>query len=81
MQQLLRSIALYPLTQRLHMSPDAFNSLVEQAQQEAADPTLKAYFPLYVLFQYETERHSLTEQICVHWQKAIEAWIWANRQV
>ncbi|KAJ5259663.1 hypothetical protein N7524_008725 [Penicillium chrysogenum] len=28
------------------MSPDTFNSLVEQAQQEAADPTLKAYFPL-----------------------------------
>ncbi|CDM31683.1 unnamed protein product [Penicillium roqueforti FM164] len=48
MQQLLRSLALYPLTQRLHMSPDAFNSLVDQAQQEAADPTLKAYFPLYV---------------------------------
>lgn len=46
MQQLLRSLALYPLTQRLHMSPDAFNSLVDQAQQEAADPTLKAYFPL-----------------------------------
>ncbi|CAI7598057.1 unnamed protein product [Penicillium viridicatum] len=48
MQQLLRSLALYPLTQRLHMAPDTFNALVDQAQQEAADPTLKAYFPLYV---------------------------------
>lgn len=45
-KQLLQSLALYPLTQRLHMSPEGFTSLVAQAQQEAADPTLKAYFPL-----------------------------------
>ncbi|KAJ5334059.1 uncharacterized protein N7506_007842 [Penicillium brevicompactum] len=47
-KQLLQSLALYPLTQRLHMSPEGFASLVSQAQQEAADPRLKAYFPLYV---------------------------------
>jgi hypothetical protein len=45
-RQLLRSQALYPLTERLHMSPVNFASLVGQAQREAADPTLKAYFPL-----------------------------------
>lgn len=45
-KQLLQSLALYPLTQRLHMSPEGFSSLVSQAQQEAADPRLKAYFPL-----------------------------------
>ncbi|CAG8020845.1 unnamed protein product [Penicillium olsonii] len=45
-QQLLQSLALYPLTQRLHMPPEVFTSLVAQAQREAADPTLKAYFPL-----------------------------------
>ena len=44
--QILRSLALYPLTQRLHMSKEAFDSLVEQAQREANDVTLKAYFPL-----------------------------------
>jgi hypothetical protein len=45
-RQLLRSQALYPLTERLHMSPENFASLVGQAQHEAADLTLKAYFPL-----------------------------------
>ncbi|KAJ5739446.1 hypothetical protein N7533_012230 [Penicillium manginii] len=45
-QKLLRSLALYPLTQRLHMSIENFDTLVEQAQQEAKDPSLKAYFPL-----------------------------------
>ncbi|KAJ5569614.1 uncharacterized protein N7459_009044 [Penicillium hispanicum] len=48
MQQLLRSLALYPLTQRLHMSAESFDSLVEQAQAEARNHSLKAYFPLYV---------------------------------
>ncbi|OQD80040.1 hypothetical protein PENANT_c040G07442 [Penicillium antarcticum] len=47
-KQLLRSLALYPLIQRLHMSPQSFEALVTQAQQEAADHTLKPYFPLYV---------------------------------
>ncbi|KAJ5666808.1 hypothetical protein N7462_011217 [Penicillium macrosclerotiorum] len=45
-QQLLHSLALYPLTQRLHMSESSFNALVEQAQEEARDASLKAYFPL-----------------------------------
>lgn len=45
-QQLLRSLALYPLTQRLHMSPQSFDRLVEQAQEEARNHSLKAYFPL-----------------------------------
>lgn len=43
---LLRSLALYPFTQRLHMPPESFTSLIAQAQQEAADLSLKAYFPL-----------------------------------
>ncbi|KAJ5175960.1 uncharacterized protein N7482_001837 [Penicillium canariense] len=47
-QQLLRSLALYPLTHRLHMSPQSFDRLVEQAQEEARSHSLKAYFPLYV---------------------------------
>jgi hypothetical protein len=47
-KQLLRSLALYPLIRRLHMSPHNFEALVTQAQREAADHTLKPYFPLYV---------------------------------
>ncbi|KAJ5172805.1 hypothetical protein N7492_005398 [Penicillium capsulatum] len=46
--QLLRALALYPLTQRLHMSAENFDTLVEEAQQEANNHSLKAYFPLYV---------------------------------
>lgn len=46
--QLLRSLALYPLTQRLHMSTATFDSLVAQAQEEARNHDLKPYFPLYV---------------------------------
>ncbi|KAJ5363655.1 uncharacterized protein N7496_009368, partial [Penicillium cataractarum] len=45
-QQLLRSLALYPLTQRLHMSTESFDRLVEQARDEARNHSLKAYFPL-----------------------------------
>ncbi|KAJ5232514.1 hypothetical protein N7468_005470 [Penicillium chermesinum] len=44
--ELLRSLALYPMTQRLHMSKQNFDSLVEEAQQEANDISLKAYFPI-----------------------------------
>ncbi|KAJ5907660.1 hypothetical protein N7495_000342 [Penicillium taxi] len=47
-QQLLRSLALHPLTQRLHMSREKFDLLVENSQQEAINPSLKAYFPLYI---------------------------------
>jgi hypothetical protein len=45
-QSLLRSMALYPFTQRLHMAADQFESLVARARQEADTPNLKAYFPL-----------------------------------
>jgi hypothetical protein len=31
------------------MSTENFESLVQQAQGEARDPSLKAYFPLWVL--------------------------------
>ncbi|KAJ5215428.1 uncharacterized protein N7498_001835 [Penicillium cinerascens] len=47
-QELLRSLALYPLTQRVHMSAQNFDSLVEQAREEARNHSFKAYFPLYV---------------------------------
>ncbi|KAJ5974419.1 hypothetical protein N7481_011629 [Penicillium waksmanii] len=53
-QKLLRSLALYPLTKRLHMSIENFDTLVEQAQEEAKDPSLKAYFPLYVCIGRKT---------------------------
>lgn len=43
---LLFSLALYPLTRRLHMSAENFDKLVEQAREEAKDPSLKAYFPM-----------------------------------
>ncbi|KAJ5484044.1 hypothetical protein N7539_005840 [Penicillium diatomitis] len=45
---LLVSLSLYPLTQRLHMSAETFDALMEQAREEAKDHSLKAYFPLYV---------------------------------
>ena len=42
----LRSLALYPFTQRLQMSPDEFEDLVAQAGQEAEDISLRAYVPM-----------------------------------
>ncbi|PYH96010.1 S-adenosyl-L-methionine-dependent methyltransferase [Aspergillus ellipticus CBS 707.79] len=47
-RELLPSLSLYPLTQRLHMPDDVFQRLIAQAQEEANSPKLKAYFPLYV---------------------------------
>ncbi|GKZ57426.1 hypothetical protein AnigIFM49718_002736 [Aspergillus niger] len=47
-RRLLAAVALYPLTQRLHMSHDEFQQLIDQAQKEAENPSLKTYFPLYV---------------------------------
>ncbi|XRM39064.1 hypothetical protein ABZX51_002443 [Aspergillus tubingensis] len=47
-RHLLTAVALYPLTQRLHMSHDEFQQLIDQAQKEAENPSLKTYFPLYV---------------------------------
>ncbi|KUL83460.1 hypothetical protein ZTR_10930 [Talaromyces verruculosus] len=46
--QLLESLALYPLTHRLHMTLDDFDSLIQRARAEVDDHTLKVYFPLYV---------------------------------
>ncbi|KAJ5604607.1 hypothetical protein N7510_009761, partial [Penicillium lagena] len=46
--QMLRDLALYPLTRRLHMTTATFDSLVAQAQEEARNHSLKPYFPLYV---------------------------------
>ena len=45
---LLSSMAIYPLTQRLHMSREELEVLLARARQEADNPSLKAYFPLYV---------------------------------
>lgn len=45
-RRLLSALALYPLTQRLGMALAEFQALVARAQTEAADPSLKAYFPL-----------------------------------
>jgi len=47
-RRLLSSVALYPLTQRLHMSRQEFEALVDRAREEIDDLSLKAYFPLYV---------------------------------
>lgn len=45
-RRLLCNLALYPFTQKLGMSLEAFRTLIAQARTEAADPSLKAYFPL-----------------------------------
>ncbi len=45
-RRLLSSLALYPFTQRLGMTLEAFQALIAQARTEAADSSLKAYFPL-----------------------------------
>ncbi|KAK2759516.1 hypothetical protein FQN54_002995 [Arachnomyces sp. PD_36] len=42
----LSSMALYPFTQRLHMSREELEVLLARARQEADNPSLKAYFPL-----------------------------------
>lgn len=47
-QRLLSTLALYPLTQRLHMTREHFEVLVARARREADDHALKAYFPLCV---------------------------------
>ena len=42
----LRTLALYPFTRRLGMTVEGFDDLIGRACMEAADPRLKAYFPL-----------------------------------
>ncbi|ROW14665.1 hypothetical protein VPNG_03252 [Cytospora leucostoma] len=44
--ELLSSLAVYPLTERLGMSFTDVQLLVAQARREAQDPALKAYFPV-----------------------------------
>ena len=46
MNQALSTVALYPFTRRLGMTISDVNSLVTRARADAANPNLKAYFPL-----------------------------------
>lgn len=46
MQQALDALALYPFTQRLGMNVAAANDLINRARADAANASLKAYFPL-----------------------------------
>ncbi|KAL6239244.1 hypothetical protein BDW75DRAFT_227377 [Aspergillus navahoensis] len=46
--KLLASLSLYPFTRRLRMPQSQYQDLICRAQGEVGDPTLKAYFPLYV---------------------------------
>ena len=45
-QQALRTLALLPFTRRLGMTMQEVDSLVSRARSDAANPSLKAYFPL-----------------------------------
>lgn len=47
-QRLFSALAHYPLTQRQHMPQEEFQALVTKAAQEADNPRIKAYFPVYV---------------------------------
>lgn len=47
-RKLLKTLPLYPLTQRQRMPREQFDALVAQARREADSRSLKAYFPLYV---------------------------------
>ncbi|KAL9124488.1 MAG: hypothetical protein Q9217_006184 [Psora testacea] len=44
----LSSLAIVPFTKRLGLSINVVNNLVERASDDAANPALKAYFPMYV---------------------------------
>ncbi|KAK0391268.1 hypothetical protein NLU13_0769 [Sarocladium strictum] len=46
--QLLHTLGLYPMTAFRGMTIEAFEELVAEARIEAANPSLKPYFPLYV---------------------------------
>ncbi|KAL6717206.1 hypothetical protein ACLMJK_005121 [Lecanora helva] len=47
-QQALSTLAIYPFTSRLGMSIQEVRALVASARVDAANPKLKAYFPLWV---------------------------------
>ena len=44
--ELLHTLAVYPFTKRLGMTIQEVNRLVSQARIDAANPSLRAYFPL-----------------------------------
>lgn len=48
-RRLLPALALYPFIHRRRMSKAQFDVLIARAQEEAANPSFKAYFPLCVL--------------------------------
>lgn len=47
-RRLLPALALYPFIHRRHMSKVEFDAFITRAQDEAANPSFKAYFPLCV---------------------------------
>ncbi|TQV94783.1 UMTA methyltransferase [Cordyceps javanica] len=47
-KELLATAGLYPLTEQARMPMEEFEQLISSARDEAGDPALKAYFPLYV---------------------------------
>ena len=55
-QQALSNLAIYPFTRRLGMSIQEVRALVASARVDAANPALKAYFPLCVYHSCRTER-------------------------
>ena len=44
--QLLSTLAVYPFTRRLGMTIQDVDDLIDEARDDAANPDLKAYFPL-----------------------------------
>ena len=71
--QLLYSQVLYPFTERLGMSMQELLVLVAHARHEAADVTLKPYFPLFVTRpRPSTDEQLLANlvQVCVCCSKA-----------
>ena len=66
-RRLLSSLALYPFTQRQGMTIEAFQAMITQARAEAADPSLKAYFPLWVPAHSNFRPDSLTgtSYVCI----------------
>ena len=58
-QEALRTLALYPFTRRLGMPIEEVNTLVARARADAANPSLRAYFPLYVSIRPRTHSKML----------------------
>ncbi|KAI9775043.1 MAG: hypothetical protein M1839_001595 [Geoglossum umbratile] len=46
--KLLSSLSLFPFTQQLRIAIEEWLVLIAHARNEACDPALRAYFPLYV---------------------------------